>query len=103
MIGLTLARNVNMTCEGQPKGEYGKLDVFHSVHRGEQNFLGDLLVVFVVAYEVRDHIVYEVTKIDVNESAEQNPKLRAAEGRGCAVENAIEGLSPPLQYSLPLG
>lgn len=27
MIDLTLARNVNMTCEGQPKGECGKLVV----------------------------------------------------------------------------
>lgn len=103
MIRLTFAWKVNMTCEGQPKGECGKLVVFHSVHHGEQNFLGALLVVFVVAYEVCGHIVCEVIRIDVNESAKQNPKLRAVEGRGCVVEYAIEGLSPPLQDSLPLG
>jgi hypothetical protein len=92
-----------MTCEGQPKGECGKLFVFHSVHYGEQNFLCALLVVFVVAYEMSGNIVNEVVSVDVDECTKEDAQLGSGECLGCVVENAIEGLSPPLQYSLPLG
>jgi hypothetical protein len=102
MIRLTLTRNVNMACESQSKGESRKHAVFHPVHYGEQDFLGALLVVFVVAYEVRCHIVCEVVRVDVDEGAKENAKVWTVKCRGGVVENAIEGLSSALQEAFAL-
>lgn len=60
-----------MACESQSKGECRKHAVFHSVHHGEQDFLGALLVAFVLSYKVRCHIVCEVVSVDVDEGAKE--------------------------------
>ena len=56
-------------------------------------------MVFVVDGEMRSHIVNEVVWIDVNERAEQNPKLRSVQGGGSVIENPIERFCPMLQQS----
>ena len=78
-----------MAGEGETESEAGEFVVLQSVHDGEQHFLSGLLVVLVVADEVRGYIVGEVVGVNVDEGADQHSKLWRGEGGGCAVEDVV--------------
>ena len=75
MVDFTVAGNIDMPCESEAQSKAGEFLVVQFVNHREQNFLGSLLIVFVVADEMRSHIVDKVVRIDVNQGAEQNPKV----------------------------
>ena len=66
-----------MTCESEAESKAGELFVVQSVNDRDQNLLGPLLVVFVVADEVRSHIVGEVIGVDVNRERGAEPEAAA--------------------------
>ena len=59
------------------RAKAGKFLVVQSVNYREQNLLGPLLVVFVVADEMRSHIVNKVVWIDVNRERGAEPEAAA--------------------------
>jgi hypothetical protein len=82
--------NIRSSRENKPKTEAGQLVVCECVKCGEQDFLGDLLIVLIFADIMLGYVVREGVRVDCDEGVEKYPQLRCGEHRRSIRKDSVE-------------
>ena len=89
-IELVLARDADVTGEGEAKRKGCQLLIGGGVDGGQQQFFGAALFVLVLGGDILGQIIGKGVGVEVDDGAEDNPQLSGGEAGGGCGDDALE-------------